>query len=58
MKHLTSFEKFAYHSPEESKKVSEKSITHMDLEKHKCLKCKKKPIPHYSQTTREISRLF
>lgn len=58
MKHLTSFEKFAYHSPDESKKVSEKSSTHVDLEKHKCLKCKKKLTHHYPQTNREIPRLF
>jgi hypothetical protein len=57
MKHLTSFEKFAYHSPKKEG-MEESSNDHEKIERHKCYKCKKKHKPQYIPTNREIPRLF
>jgi len=57
MKHLTSFEKFAYHSPEKER-VKESTNRHQEIENHKCYKCKKKSKPEYVRSTGEIPRLF
>lgn len=57
MKHLTSFEKFAYHSSKKEA-MKESSSDHEKLEKHKCYKCKKRSKPQYSPSLGEIPRLF
>lgn len=57
MKHLTSFEKFAYHSPKKEE-MKESSDMHHKIEKHKCIKCKKRAKPQYHLATGEIPRLF
>jgi len=57
MRHLTSFEKFAYHSPEKER-MKESNLVNLNPEKDKCYKCKKRIKPQYSHTIREIPRLF
>jgi hypothetical protein len=57
MKHLASFEKFAYHSPKKEG-MKESSDTHQKIEKHRCFKCKKKSKPQYNLASGEIPRLF
>lgn len=57
MKHLTSFEKFAYHSPKKEG-MKESSDMHHKIEKHRCIKCKKRSKPQYHLAAGEIPRLF